>query len=103
MVTHMRPTRRVNRRPSSDDSDPRPTVHDARWLASAFVISVAAMVIGGGIFLWAVYRESPSPGAVSVGATLFVFAFSAVVVCFGVWVASSGYRRPRSGRGQRTG
>ena len=74
VATNMRATRRVNR-PSNGDSDPRPTVHGARWLTIAFVISVAAMVAGGGVFLWAVYHESPSPGAVSVGATLSCSAF----------------------------
>jgi len=69
----------------------------SRWLVTTFVISVAVTVIGGGMFLWAVYRESRSAGAISIGATLFVFGFSAVVVCFGMWVASSGYRKPESG------
>jgi membrane protein implicated in regulation of membrane protease activity len=101
VVRNVRPMRRMNRRHSNGDPDPRPTVHYTRWLAIVFAISVAAMVGGGGVFLWAVYRDSPSPGAVSVGATLFVFGFSAVVVCFGVWAASSGYRRPRSGPSDR--
>jgi hypothetical protein len=104
MATSMHPMRKIPRRPPSDDPDPRPTFRWQRsltryalWWAIAFMISFAAMICGGGVFLWAVYRESPSPGAISIGAVLFVFGFSAVVACLGVYVASSGYRGPRSG------
>jgi hypothetical protein len=90
-------------RPSNGGSDKpltrrwqrRLSVHALWVIASA--ISLAATVAGGDVFLWAIYRESRSPTAISVGATLFVFGFCAVVVCFGVWVASSGYRKPESG------
>jgi uncharacterized membrane protein YfcA len=95
--TQMRP------RPSNGRSDKpltrrwqRRLSRRALWVIAA-AISLAATVAGGGVFLWAVYREARSPSAISVGATLFVFGFCAVVVCFGVWVASSGHRKPESG------
>jgi len=87
VVTKMRPVFRWQ----------RPPTRRAVGCVVAFAISVAAMVAGGGVFLWAVYRDWRSPGVINFGAALFVLGFSAVVGCVGVWVSSSRYRRPRSG------
>ena len=87
VITNMRPVFRWQ----------RPPTRRAVWCVVAFAISAAAMVAGGGAFLWAVYRDWRAPGVISFGAALFVLGFSAAVGCVGVWVASTGFRRPRSG------
>ena len=55
------------------------------------------MLTGGGVILWTVYRDSRAPAVTSLGVTLFVFGFTAAVVCLGVWVASDGHRGPKDG------
>ncbi len=67
------------------------------WWAIAFAIPLAVMLTGGGVILWTVYRDSRPPAVTSLGVTLFVFGFTAAVVCFGVWVASDGHRGPENG------
>jgi hypothetical protein len=104
VATNMRPIRWINRRPlnSGTDTPPtlrwqRPPTRRAEWWALAFAIPLAAMLAGGGVILWTIYRDSRSPSFKSLGATLFVFGFTAVVACLGVWVASGGRRGPKDG------
>jgi len=68
----------------------------AGW-AIAFVISLAVMLAGGAVMLWTVYSESRLPSFTNTGVMLFVLGFTAALVFFGVWVASGGYRGPKSG------
>jgi uncharacterized RDD family membrane protein YckC len=99
-----RPTRSISRRPSNRDPETPPTLRwqrpltrrAVRW-AIAFAIPLAVMLAGGGVLLWTAYRDSRSTGITSLGATLFVFGFTAALVCFGAWVASSGHRGPGNG------
>lgn len=98
----MRPTQ-INRQPSNGGLDKpamwrwqRPPTRLAVWWVIGFAISLAAALAGGGVVLWTVYRDSRSPGAMSLGATLLVFGFAAAIACLGGWLASGGHRRPGS-------
>jgi|SRR5467141_772691 len=94
----------ISGRPSNGDPETPPTLRwqrpltrrAVRW-AIAFAIPLAVMLAGGGVLLWTVYRDSRSPAFTSLGATLFVFGFTAAVVCLGAWVASGGHRGPGTG------
>ena len=65
----------------------------AVWCA----IALALMLTGGGVILRTVYRDSRLPSLASSGFALFVFGFTAALVCLGVWVAIGGHRGPEDG------
>jgi len=75
----------------------QPFTRRAVWWAIAFAIPLAVMLTGGGVILWTVYRDSRSPAVTSLGVTLFVFGFTAAVVCLGMWVATNGHPGPKDG------
>jgi hypothetical protein len=55
------------------------------------------MLAGGGVIVWTRYRNFRLPALTSLAGTLFVFGFTAALVCLGLWVARSGHRGPEDG------
>lgn len=71
-----------------------PLTRRAIWWTVAFTVSLAVTLAGGGVIFWAVYRDSRSPGVMSLGATLFALGLAATVACLGTWLVSLGRSGP---------
>jgi hypothetical protein len=73
----------------------RRTPRVVAW-AIAFAISIVVMLVGGGIILWNVSSDIPSPSAASFGATLLVLGGMKVAITgVGAWLASQQSHRER--------
>ena len=88
----------MKRHPSNGDPGGPPTLRWQRsptrravWWAAVSAIPLAVMLAGGGVILWAVYRDS---SVVSFGFTLFVLGFVGSAICLGVWLVRGSYHGP---------
>lgn len=84
--------------PSTTPRWRHPIKRRASWLAIAFTISLGVAFTGGGVVLWAVYRDSRPPTALTLGVTLLVFGAAAAIVSGGVWIANGGRQASNDGR-----